>query len=976
MKLRSNPFGCLALSLVSATSLQAATLYWDGNDTSANADGGLGAWDTAATNWDDAATGGNPASWPATTTGNEDALFGGIAATVTIDAAGITANDLTFNTANYILAGGVLTLDSLDPDGPDPLPAPAPIVTNGVTATINANLAGSSGLTKSGNGTLTLGGTNSGLSGALTVSGATSGNNGGVTINGAAALASFSSIDIQNNSFLNLVGVTIPSSVPVKIAGGGGTSAPEGAIKGTSGASSVEGTVSMDNSSIRVGNLGTSLTISGAMTAPVSSGYGLLIRKANNQGVIFSNTGNYWEGGTTIGDGSVYFHPGALPATTNLVMAGSASTWFETNGSFTRAIGSGAGEVVFNATSPRVNGFSARGGDLTVNIGGASAPLVWGSVTPPFNPAILGLAGVNATGTLTLENPLDLGGATRTIDVVNGTAAVDARISGALTNGLLNKTGSGVLALSAANTFTTPTMVFGTAVTNRGALRIENNSALSGTTLIDMNAATNSAARARIELVGGVTVTGTNIRTGGHGDQNGEGAVLANISGDNTWAGVISISNGGGSYRIRSDSGTLTLSGTLQNGFGTTRTWSLGGTGDIAISGNVVNGGSSGLSIIKHGVGLLKLTGTNNTFSLGTLIDGGTVQVGEGGLNGGLGSGPVTNNSALIFDRDGALSVPGAVSGTGTITKRGPGTVTLSGATISHTGATSIENGGLIVAGDATLATAAVGVGDGIGAADSAVLGGSGPLGGSVTVATDGAIAPGVTAGTLGVLGSATINGSLLIEPDGPAGDRLNVTGNLDISSAALKIATLAGGASAAEYVIATFDTLTGTQFASVSGVPANYELQYDLTNKRIVLVSTVIPGFAGWIDTFEVADPAAGADPDFDGLANAIEYVIGGDPSVASRAGAPGGVVIGNDLVFTFSRVDSSETGDLTLTVQAGTTLALWPEVFTIGADNAGSSAGVNIVENAGAADTVTVTIPKAGELKKFARLNAVIAP
>jgi fibronectin-binding autotransporter adhesin len=976
MKLRSNPFGCLALSLVSATSLQAATLYWDGNDTSVNADGGLGAWDIATVNWDDAAAGGNPASWPAATTGDDDAVFGGIAATVTIDAAGITANDVTFNTANYILAGGVLTLDSLDPDGPDPLLAPAPIVTNGVLATINANLAGSFGLTKSGNGTLALAGTNSGLTGALTVSGATTGNNGGIAFNGAASFANFSSVDVQNNSFINLTNVTIPSSIPVKIAGGGGTGAPEGAIKGVSGVNTVGGSVSMENSSVRVGNLGTSLTISGAMTAPVASGFGLLIRKANNQGVIFSNTGNYWEGNTSLADGSVYFQPNTLPATSNLVMAGSASTWFESNGSFTRAIGSAAGEVLFNASASRVNGFSARGGDLTVNIGGSSAPLVWGSVMPPFNPAILGLAGVNATGTLTLENPLDLGGATRTIDVVNGTAAVDARISAALTNGLLNKTGSGVLALSAANTFTTATMVFGTASANRGALRIENDAALSGITLIDMNLAINSAARARVELIGGVTVTGTNIRTGGHGDVTGDGAVLANISGDNTWGGVISISNTGGSYGIRSDDGTLTLSGTLQNGIGSLRDWAVGGAGNITISGNVINGGASGLALVKHGAGTLKLTGINNTYSSGTTINTGTVQVGEGGLNGGLGSGPVTNNAALVFDRDGTLSVPGAVSGNGTITKRGPGTVTLSGATISHTGVTSIENGSLIVAGNATLATAAVSVGDGIGAADSAVLGGSGPLGGSVTVATDGAIAPGVTAGTLGVLGSATINGSLLIELDGPAGDRLNVTGNLDISSAALKIATLAGGASAAEYVIATFDTLTGTQFASVSGVPANYELQYDLINKRIVLVSTVIPGFAGWIDTFEVADPAAGADPDFDGLANAIEYVIGGDPSVASRAGAPGGEVIGNDLVFTFSRIDSSETGDLTLTVQAGTTLALWPEVFAIGADNAGSSAGVNIVENAGAADTITVTIPKAGELKKFARLNAVIAP
>jgi autotransporter-associated beta strand protein len=976
MKLRSNPFGCLALSIVSATSLQAATLYWDGNDTSANADGGLGAWDTATSNWDDAASAGNPASWPAASTGDDDAVFGGVAATVTIDAAGVTANDLTFSTASYIVAGGVLTLDSLDPDGPDPLPAPAPVVTNGVAATINANLAGSLGLTKSGNGTLTLGGTNSSLSGALTVSGATSGVNGGIVINGSAALGSFSSIDIQNNSFINLANVTIPSSIPVKIAGGGGTGAPEGVIKGSSGANVVAGAITLDNSTVRVGNLGTSLTISGAMTAPVASGYGLLIRKANNAGVIFSNTGNYWEGATSLADGSAYFQAGTLPATTNLVMAGSASTWFETNGSFTRAIGSGAGQVLFNATASRINGFSARGGDLTVNIGGASAPLVWGSVTPPFNPGILGLAGANATGTLTLQNPLDLGGASRTIDVVNGAAEVDARISGAITNGLLNKTGSGVLALASANSFTTATMVFGTASTNRGALRIEDDDALSGITLIDMNSAVNSSARARIELVGGVTVTGTEIRTGGHGDVTGDGAVLANISGNNTWGGVVRISNSGGSYGIRSDAGTLTLAGTLQNGIGSIREWFLGGAGNITISGNVVNGGSSGLNINKHGAGTLTLTGAANSYSLGTVIGEGTVQVGDGGEDGSLGSGPVTNNATLVFDRAGTLSVPGAISGTGTITKRGDGTVTLAGATISHAGTTSIEDGGLIIAGDATLATAAVSVGDGIGAADSAVLGGSGPLGGSVTVGTDGAIAPGASAGTLGVLGSATINGSLLIELDGPAGDRLNVAGNLDIDNAALKITTLAGGATEAEYVVATFDTLSGAEFASVSGVPANYELQYDLTNKRIVLVSTATPGFDAWIDAYAVADPAAGADPDFDGLANAIEYVIGGDPSVASRAGAPEGEVVGDDLVFTFFRVDSSETPDLALTVQAGTTLALWPEAFTIGVNNAGSSAGVNIIENDAAPDEITVTIPKAGALKKFARLNATVTP
>ena len=57
---------------------------------------------------------------------------------------------------------------------------------------------------------------------------------------------------------------------------------------------------------------------------------------------------------------------------------------------------------------------------------------------------------------------------------------------------------------------------------------------------------------------------------------------------------------------------------------------------------------------------------------------------------------------------------------------------------------------------------------------------------------------------------SATINGTLAIELAGSSADRLNVTGNLDITNATL---ALTGTPTAPEYVIASFGTVTGSRF-------------------------------------------------------------------------------------------------------------------------------------------------------------------
>jgi hypothetical protein len=72
-----------------------------------------------------------------------------------------------------------------------------------------------------------------------------------------------------------------------------------------------------------------------------------------------------------------------------------------------------------------------------------------------------------------------------------------------------------------------------------------------------------------------------------------------------------------------------------------------------------------------------------------------------------------------------------------------------------------------------------------------------------------------------------------------------------------------------------------------------------------------------------------------------------------------------------TFPRADASETADIGLAVEAGSDLAIWPEIYNIGPGV--PSAGVSIQENAAAPDTITVTFPLNTAI--FARLRVTVS-
>lgn len=283
----------------------------------------------------------------------------------------------------------------------------------------------------------------------------------------------------------------------------------------------------------------------------------------------------------------------------------------------------------------------------------------------------------------------------------------------------------------------------------------------------------------------------------------------------------------------------------------------------------------------------------------------------------------------------------------GALIKQGSGTLQFAGdITHTYTGSTTIAAGTLM--------------------ADGAIPG-------SLTISAGATLEPGASAGTFGA-GATTLNGTYRCEVAGTGSDRLNVTGNLQLGTeSALNLVSMGGGFTESEYIIATWTgSLTGT-FTTVTGLPQNYTLNYDETNKRITLVAAG-NSYTQWETAQGIIGEGANVDSDGDGIPNGIEFVIGGDPSGPdsdSSALLPKAVLNGDYLDFTFRRTVASAV--FNPYVQYGSTLTGW--TTAVNGQN-GVIVIIGDVQPETGVDLITVRVPKAlaTDDKLFIRLGVTI--
>jgi fibronectin-binding autotransporter adhesin len=536
---------------------------------------------------------------------------------------------------------------------------------------------------------------------------------------------------------------------------------------------------------------------------------------------------------------------------------------------------SGSGQLIIRGIALTLNGDNTFSGETIISTGG--------SLQIGTGGAIGSISGnVTNSGTVTF----DRGDVLTFAGVISGT-------------GNVTQIGTGTTILTGNNTYTGGTTI------STGTLQLGNGGTTGSITGSVIDNGTLAFDRSNtLTLAGSITGAGSVV-------QAGTGTTV--LTGSNTYAG-----------------GTTISAGTLQLGNG-------GTTGSI--TGNVIDNGT--LAFDRSGVftfdGLISGTGSvqqigsgttiltaDNTYTGGTIISAGTLQLGNGGTTGSI-AGNVISNGILAFDHSDAFTFAGTISGTGSIQQIGAGTTILTG-TNTYSGGTTISAGTLQL-GNGGMTGSIVGnvTDNGTLAFDrsdiltfSGLISGTGGVeqtGTGITVLTaantytgqttvddgslivDGSIAsretvinPGGTLAGTGLVGGNVVNNGI-ISPGSPTGT-LSISGNyVQNSNGTLRISV--GGSAPGQFgvlAVSGHATLGGTlQIVPING------FQLSVGNKLAFLTAT--GGVSGNFSTIQNPFPSSTAvEAQFVLLPDAVE-IQGTQGSFVSILQSLGPVVTPNEL-------------------------------------------------------------------------------
>lgn len=589
------------------------------------------------------------------------------------------------------------------------------------------------------------------------------------TFNGTSAIQLQGGTQILTGETTSAVGVGISSGATLQI-GNGGT------------AGSFAGNIT--NYGSVVFNRSDETTYSGAITGGATGSFSQI-----GGGKLILSQDSSASGSITIGTGS-----------TLQLGTGGAAGWIGVRGNTTSGTILNNGSLIYNrSASDTYSGVISGSGSVTQ--AGSGELRLRGANTYQGGTIITGGGSVNVIaennlgeGGVTLNNgklTAEASFSTNKYITLAGDGTINTSGSSALSLGNavsgvggLTKEGSGKLELKARSTYTGQTVV------NSGTLALSGQGSVASSSGVVVNS---------IFDVSGVT--GTQVKS-----LSGSGQVtLGNASFQvNDASGVFSGRfNGTGAVSVMGGTQVLTGNNTAATSFSTGANGVLqignGGTGG-SVSGNITNYGAlvfnrsdntvyggvitANGSFAQVGSGTLILTGNSSTRGNVTIGAGSTLQIGNGGTSGWIGgtsgfAGSIANSGTLAYNRSDNVTFIGNISGSGGVSLLGSGNVTFTGVN-SYTGNTNIMNGLLTVNGSvahSALTTIHSG----------AKLGGTGTLGNTV-IASGATHTPGNSIGTQTIAGNYTNAGILQIEGTPTITDRLNVTGDVNITGATLDL--------------------------------------------------------------------------------------------------------------------------------------------------------------------------------------------